>query len=168
MWTCRPKTYSPRPSITGPALLEMEDLAHCVEEVTATTGVGWNPALWVTRTQRKRAAKAKIDQAQAAFQDLRAKLIMTVQEMREAALSSRDRMALGLNQVKHANDCYERTKTRFQRTASVADRSTNDLVLAIRGVDAANLVYLTAIRDHDKAQLGLAILTGALVIPGDR
>jgi hypothetical protein len=152
----------------GPAFLEMEDLAHCVEAVTATTGFGSNTALLSARTPRERVAKAKIEQAQAAFQDLRAKLIMTVQAMREAALSSRDQMGIGLNQLKHANDCYERTKTRFQRAASAADRSTNELLQTIRAVDAASLVYLTAIRDHDKAQLGLAILTGALVVPGDR
>ena len=87
---------------------------------------------------------------------------MGVQESREAIRSGRDQMEIGLKQLKHANDTYERSKFRLTQTANLKDRQPSEVLLAIRTLNASNLAYLMAIRDHDKAQLRLAILTGAL------
>jgi outer membrane protein TolC len=101
-------------------------------------------------------------QAHATYQDLRAKLTLGVQEAREAVLSGRDQMDLAQQQLKHANDAYERSKQRFMQSPNPKDRSPSEVLLAIRSVNAAHLGYVLAIRDYDKAQLRLLVLTGGV------
>jgi outer membrane protein TolC len=119
----------------------------------------WNLTEYLTSRERQRVTQAKIGQAHATYQDLRAKLTMGVQEARDAALSGRDEMDLGQKQLKHGVDAYERTKNRFMQ-ANIKDRSPSEVLLSIRALNLSHLAYLMAIRDHDKAQLRLAVLTG--------
>jgi outer membrane protein TolC len=127
----------------------------------------WNLTAWYTAREKQRANQAKIGQAHAAYQDLRAKLTMGVQEAREAVLSGRDQMDLAEKQLKYANDAYERSKVRLEKSPNVKDRSPTEVLLAIRSLNAAHLAYVLAIRDYDKAQLRLTILTGLVGRDGD-
>jgi outer membrane protein TolC len=122
----------------------------------------WNVTEWLTRRERQRVAQARIGQAHATYQDLRAKLTMGVQEAREAVLSGRDQMDLGEKQVKDATKAYERTTYRFNQAPNPKDRSPAEVLLSIRALNGSNFAYVQAIRDHDKAQLRLAILTGMI------
>jgi outer membrane protein TolC len=124
--------------------------------------VRWNLTNWFTRCEQQRILQAQMSQAHLSYQDLRAKLTMGVQESREAIHSGRDQMDMGLLQVKHAADAFERSKARFTQAANLKDRSPSEVLLAIRALNASNLAYLLAIRDHDKAQLRLAVLTGTI------
>jgi outer membrane protein TolC len=119
----------------------------------------WNLTECLTSRERQRVTQAKIGQAHATYQDLRAKLTMGIQEARDASLSGREQMDLGQQQLKHAVDAYDRTKNRFTK-ANIKDRSPSEMLLTIRALNLSHLAYLTAIRDHDKAQLRLAVLTG--------
>jgi hypothetical protein len=103
--------------------------------------------------------------SQTSLQDMRARLTMRVQESREAALSARDRLTLALNQVKHANEAYEQSVYRLTESPYANNRSPTEVHLAMRSLQEAKTAYLTAIRDHDKAQLRLAFLTGAAPQP---
>lgn len=123
--------------------------------------VRWNLTEWCTKRERDRIACSKIAQANATYGDLRAKLTMGVQESREAALSGRDQLDLGKLQVKAAAEAFDRTKKRFDQAVNPKDRAPSEVLLSIRAMTAANLAYLMAIREFDKAQLRLAILTGA-------
>ncbi|HYV36418.1 MAG TPA: TolC family protein [Gemmataceae bacterium] len=122
----------------------------------------WNLTEWASRRDRQRVTEARISQVNATYQDVRAKLTMGVQESREAVLSGRDQMDIGVKQLKHASDSYERSKFRLKEAPNIKDRSPSEVLLSIRALNAANLAYLMAIRDYDKAQLRLAILTGAI------
>ena len=121
----------------------------------------WNITDWCTRREQQRLRHAQMSQAHLTFHDVRAKLTLGVQEAREIILSSRDQMNIGQHRLAHASDALERSKFRFAQ-APIKDRSANDVLLAIRALNASNLAYLLSIRDHDKAQLRLAILTGMI------
>jgi outer membrane protein TolC len=123
--------------------------------------VRWNLMEWATKRERQRILQAKTSQAHATFQDLRAKLTMGVQEARETIFSASDQMDLSKVQVEHTTKAYETSRSRLT-TLPVKDRNPNEVLLSIRALNAANLAYLSAIRDHDKAQLRLAILTGVI------
>jgi outer membrane protein TolC len=129
--------------------------------------VRWNLTEWCTARERQRVAQAKIGQAHATYQDLQAKITMGVQEAREAVRSGHDQMDLGLQQLKLATDAFDRSKSRFMQSPNLKERSPSEVLLAIRSLNAAHLGYLMAIRDHDKAQLRLAILTGLVAHSGD-
>jgi outer membrane protein TolC len=122
--------------------------------------IGWNLTELYRSRDKQRVNQAKISQAHAAYEDLRAKLALGVHEAREAVLSGRDQMDLAAQQLKHANDAYERSKQRFMQSPNPKDRSPSEVLLALRALSAAHLGYVLAIRDYDKAQLRLTVLTG--------
>ena len=122
----------------------------------------WNLSELWTKCEKRRLAQARIGQAHATYDDLRAKLTMGVQESREAILSERDQIAFAQQQVSAANNAYKRSRDRLGPPTPLKERSPGEVLLSVRSLSAAELAYLGTIRDHDKAQLRLAILTGTV------
>jgi len=120
--------------------------------------VRWNLTEFVTARERKRVLESKIQQAHLTFQDLRAKLAAGVQAAREESLSGLDQSHFGQTQIEHARKAYERSNYRLIN--NIKGRSPSEVLLAIRALGGAQLSYVTAVRDHDKAQLRLLVLLG--------
>jgi outer membrane protein TolC len=123
--------------------------------------IKWNLTELALARDKQRANQARIDQAHLTYQDLKAKLTMGVQEAREAVQSGREQMDLAEQQLKHANNAYERSKQRLMQAPNLKDRSPSEVLLALRSLNGAHLAYVMAIRDYDKAQLRLFVLTGS-------
>jgi outer membrane protein TolC len=118
----------------------------------------WNLTECATARDRRRIAMSKTQQAHLGFQELRSKLTLGVQEAREASLSSTDQVALGKTQIEHALVAYKLSLERF--TNRIPGSSPSEVLMSIGTLGRAQLNFLNAIRDHDKAQLRLFILTG--------
>jgi len=119
----------------------------------------WNLSELYTGRERKRLFDTRIQQAQLSFMDLRAKLTLGVQEAREASRSNEDQLALSKGQIQHAEETYNLSDQRLRE--NIKGRSPSEVLLAVRSLVGARLGYLHALRDLDKAQLRLFVLTGA-------
>ncbi len=120
--------------------------------------VTWNITNLATRCERKRAAEAQRMQAQYAFADLRGRLTLGVQEARETALSDRDEIGLAQDQISHAEAAHKLSKQRLEE--SIQGSSPSEVLLSIQSLGIAQLNYLNAVREYNKAQIRLLLLTG--------
>jgi outer membrane protein TolC len=119
----------------------------------------WNLTQFATRCEQQRVLQSKINQVHLAYKDLRAKLTAGVQEAREASLSYHDQMQHGERQIEHARKAHEQSKYRL---TNIKGAAPSEVLLAIRSLGGGQLGYLSAMRDYDKAQLRLLLLTGAV------
>lgn len=120
----------------------------------------WNLTELITSRERKRLADVKIQQAYLGYNDLRGKLTLGVQEACGALHSTRDQLELATRQIQHAQESYDLSDQRLRE--NIKGRSPSEVLLAIRALLGARLSYLHAVRDHDKAQIRLFVLTGGV------
>jgi outer membrane protein TolC len=134
----------------------------------------WNLTQLATRCEQQRLLQTKMNQVHLSYKDLRAKLTAGVQEALEASSSNYDQMKLAEKQIEHARKAYDQSKYRLNNIKGAAP---SEVLQAIRSLGGGQLSYLNAIRDYDKAQLRLLLLTGAIgpedgmhgcLQPGDR
>ena len=119
----------------------------------------WNLTDLLNARERQRVIQSKADQAQLAYQDLRAKLTAGVYESREAILSGRNQIPLAEEHVQEADRAYELSDKRLKN--DVKGSSYAEVLLSLQGVAAAQINYVQTIRAYDKAQLRLLILMGS-------
>jgi outer membrane protein TolC len=100
-----------------------------------------------------------MQQAYLGYEDLRGKLTLGVKEAHETARSNADQIGLAAAQIKHAEESYNLSDLRLRE--NIKGRSPSEVLLAVRALMGARLTYLHAVRDYDKAQLRLFVLTGA-------
>lgn len=120
----------------------------------------WNLSEAVTARERRQQADVKMRQLQLSYQDLRAKLTLGVLEAREASLSGQEQVPLAQERIAHAEQAHAQSQTRWQE--GIKGRAPSEVLMAIRSLSGARLEYIQTLRDLDKAQLRLLILTGAL------
>jgi outer membrane protein TolC len=121
----------------------------------------WNLTEFLTARERRRIAASKMQQARLGYQELRAKLTLGVQEAREASISGRDQAGFGEAQIKEARETYRLSRDRFKNLIPLKKgASPSEVLLSIGALGRAQFNYLNALRDHDRAQLRLFILTG--------
>ncbi|MBV9123728.1 MAG: TolC family protein, partial [Planctomycetes bacterium] len=118
----------------------------------------WNLTEFLTARSRRRVAESKAQQAQLAYQELRAKLTAGVQEAREAILSGHDQIRQAEQQVDFAQQAYKLSNQRLK--SNVAGSTPTEVLLAIQSLGRAQLNYLTTTNAFDKAQLRLMVLLG--------
>jgi outer membrane protein TolC len=118
----------------------------------------WNLTEFATARERQRLAQSRLNQAQLGFQELRARLAMGVQQAREASLSNTDQIREAREQIESARAAYKLSQLRLNE--NVKGSSPSEVLLSIRSLGGAQLNYLQAVRDYDKAQLRLMVLTG--------
>jgi outer membrane protein TolC len=133
-------------------------------QLNINVNLRWNLTEALTAKERRRQADLTATQAQLGYQDLRAKLTLGVTEAREAIRSGIDQTALAQEQVRHAQKSYQLSASRLKET--IKGRSPSEVLMAIRTLGAARLQYITTVRDLNKAQIRLLVLTGAAC--GDR
>jgi outer membrane protein TolC len=118
----------------------------------------WNLTDLLTRHERQRVLDAKVSQAHLAYQELRAKLTLGVQDAREAALAGREQIRVGQEQIEFARRAYDLSDERLRNT--LQGSSASEVLLSLQSLALARIGYLNAVRSYDKAQLRLLILTG--------
>jgi outer membrane protein TolC len=121
--------------------------------------VRWNLTECVTAHDRARVSQARYNQAQLSYQDLRGKLAAGVEEAQSAIQAGEKELHQGEEQIKEAKEAARSSLDRYKQV-KLAQKSPTDPFLAIRTQTGAQLGYLGIIRDYDKAQLRLMILTG--------
>ncbi len=119
----------------------------------------WNLSEFLLAKEKRRLAQANLAQVHLTYQDLRGKLTLGVQESQQLILSAQDQMSHTLEQIRHADKTYQLSNLRL--TQRIEGSSTNEVMQAIRGLEAAHLSALNIIRAHNKAQVRLLLLTGA-------
>jgi outer membrane protein TolC len=107
---------------------------------------------------RKRIMSAGVQQAHLALDDLQAKLAAGVQEARETILGASDEIQRGIDRVKYAQESRKLSQDRLYE--NVPGSSYSEVLLSLQALALAELKYIAALRDYDKAQLRLMILTG--------
>jgi outer membrane protein TolC len=120
--------------------------------------VRWNLTDLATRHERQRVLDTKVNQAHLAYQELRAKLTLGVQESREGILGGREQIRVGQEQIDHARQAYDLSDERLRN--GLKDSSASEVLLSLQSLALARIGYLNAVRSYDKAQLRLLILTG--------
>jgi outer membrane protein TolC len=120
----------------------------------------WNLTEFLGSGQRKRLADSKIEQAHLGYHDLRGKLTLGVREAAEAHKSGQEQMTLAARQIQHAEETLRLSDMRLRE--NIKGRSPSEVLLAIRALVGARISYLHAVRDFDKAQLRLFVLTGGV------
>ena len=123
----------------------------------------WNLTDFLLRKEKLHVNQSRIQQAQLTYHDLRGKLTLALFEAREVSLSSKEQIQLGEQQIRSAEKAYQFSIERVGKA-----KSPLETLLAIRSLAGAQLAYITAIREYDKAQLRLFILTGEAFHPPRR
>jgi outer membrane protein TolC len=118
----------------------------------------WNLTETVTVRDRQRVARAKIQQAQLAYQDLRGKLTAGVQEARETIVNGREQIADAERQVHNANRAFDLSDLRLRE--AFQPTSFSESLLAYESLARAQMNYISAISSYDKAELRLMVLLG--------
>jgi outer membrane protein TolC len=118
----------------------------------------WNLTEYVTARDRRCAALAKVQQAQLAYLDLKAKLTAGVQASRAEIIGSHEQIKLGEDQVANATSAKTMSQKRLELNVQGATHS--EVLLALRGVALAQLNLITAINAYDKAQVRMMVLLG--------
>jgi outer membrane protein TolC len=143
----------------GPGIREMEGLLAFLDQALQ------RPAGFRAAAERRRVAEAREQEARLSYADLRAKLVLGVTEAREASVSNREQLERGILQVKNASEAYNLSLRRLENINVIKNASPSEVLLAIRALGGAQLNYITAVREHDKAQLRLFVLTGHVDMP---
>jgi outer membrane protein TolC len=125
--------------------------------------VRWNLTDFCTRCERRRIAEAQRAQAHLAYSDLQAKLTAGVEEARADILSGGPEMARGEDQVRFASKARDQSMKRL--TTNAEGHSPTEVLMSLQTLSISHFNYVSAIRDYDKAQLRLMLLTGNCQMP---
>jgi outer membrane protein TolC len=117
----------------------------------------WNLTPLVTARERKAVAHAKMQQVHLSMSDLKAKLTMGVQEAYESVQSGQEQIALAQRRILDAREAYNKSLWRLQNVKGTAP---SEVLMTIGMLGQAQMNYLQAVRDYDKAQLRLLVLLG--------
>jgi outer membrane protein TolC len=118
----------------------------------------WNLTEAVNAKDRLRQADAQAAQVHLSHHELQAKLTLGVTEARTTILSSEDQLPLAQEQIRHAEKSYEISASRLKE--SIKGRSPSEVLQATRALGGARLQLIQTLRDLDKAQVRLLVLTG--------
>jgi outer membrane protein TolC len=118
----------------------------------------WNLAPYLTQSDRLKAAQSKVNQAHIAYQDLRGKLTAGVQEAHFTSASTKEQIDRGTAQIDRAQTAYTQSNTR--RTDRPTRYPFTDVLLSISSLTRARLGYVSAVSEHNKAQVRLMVLLG--------
>jgi outer membrane protein TolC len=118
----------------------------------------WNVTGLLTADIQRRIGCSALAQAHLTYADLKGKLTLAVQEARESILSGREQVRLAEEQIKQAQTALELSDLRLRE--GIQGATYSEVLMSQRAVAAARANYLGVVREHDKAQLRLMVLTG--------
>lgn len=118
----------------------------------------WNLTELLTADAQRRIGTSIATQAHLTYADLKGKLTLAVQEARESIRSGREQVQLAQKQIKQAQTAAELSNVRLRE--GIQGSSFSEVLLAQRSVAAARANYLGVLREYDKAQIRLMVMTG--------
>jgi outer membrane protein TolC len=118
----------------------------------------WNVTQLLTADAQRRIGNSVLAQAHLTHADLKGKLTLAVQEARESILSGREQVRLAEEQIKQAQTALELSDVRLRE--GIPGATFSEVLQSQRAVAMARSNYLGALREYDKAQLRLLVLTG--------
>jgi outer membrane protein TolC len=124
----------------------------------ATVSLRWNLTELTKVDYNRQRARHRQAQTLHALSDLRGKLALGVQEGKDAILSGREQLGLGVDAITQASEAYRLSDKRLEDGAPGA--SPTEVLLAIRNLEQAHFNHLLAIAAHNKAQMRLLLLLG--------
>ena len=124
----------------------------------ATVSLRWNLTELTKVDYNRQRARHRQAQTLHALSDLRGKLALGVQEGKDAILSGREQLGLGVDAITQASEAYRLSDKRLEDGAPGA--SPTEVLLAIRNLEQAHFNHLLAISAHNKAQMRLLLLLG--------
>ena len=119
----------------------------------------WDLTQFMTQQERQHVMRAKTEQAQLTFKDLRAKLSAGVQESREVVVRGKNQIRLGEEAIAEAKNAQKLTEDRMN--ANLPGATYSEIVQSQQATALARVGYLAAVRSYDQAQLRLFLLTGS-------
>jgi outer membrane protein TolC len=117
----------------------------------------WNLTDLATRCERGRIADAQRAQAHFAYEDLRAKLTAGVTEAHDTIVAGNAQIGLSQEQIRHAREAQRVSRELQEKALPDGIMKMFDSLAAL---GQAQLNYLNAVRDYDKAQIRLLVLLG--------
>lgn len=120
--------------------------------------VRWNLRDAVTSRTQSRIFQSKRQQAHLSYMNLRSKLAMGVEQALIEIRGAEEQMEFAKKQIEHAEESFRLSEKRFN--SRLPGSSATEVLLSLRSLGAAQLNYLTAIREYNKGQMQLFILTG--------
>jgi outer membrane protein TolC len=119
----------------------------------------WNLTDMFNADIQRRIGNSLACQAQLTYVDLKGKLTLAVQEARESILNGREQIRLAEDQIRQASTARDLSDVRLRE--GIQGSSFSEVLLSQRAVALARANYLSVLRDYDKAQLRLMVLTGS-------
>jgi outer membrane protein TolC len=119
----------------------------------------WSVTDFCTADIRRRIASSLQCQAQLTYCDLRGKLALGVQEAREAIISGREQLRHAEAQIEQAKSGLDLSEVRLRE--AIPGATFSEVLLAHRQLAAARAAYIAVLREYDKAQFRLMVLTGS-------
>src|SRR5258708_38785061 len=104
--------------------------------------------------------RAKTDQAQLSYKDLRAKLTAGVQESHVVVVHGKEQIHRGEEAIAEAKKAQKLVEERMDANLPGAS-PYGDVMLSQQATAVARVGYLTAVHGYNQAQLRLFLLTGA-------
>jgi outer membrane protein TolC len=124
----------------------------------ATVSMRWNLTELTKVEWNRQRARHRQAQTLYALSDLRGKLALGVQEGKDAVLSGREQIGLGVDAITQASESYRLSDKRLED--GVPGANPAEVLLAIRNLEQAHFNHLLAIAAHNKAQMRLVLLLG--------
>jgi outer membrane protein TolC len=124
----------------------------------------WNLTEFLNAKERRRLAVARLQQAQIAYDDTKSKLKAGVEEARDAIHNGRVQIRLGEEQIRDAREAQDRSIERLD--LKIPGSTHTEVLFAVRSLALAQVNYLTALANFDKAQLRLMVLLGPSACAG--
>lgn len=121
----------------------------------------WDISQFCTQNERIRVGKARQNQAELTFVDLKAKLAAGVKESRDSILGGREQIRIGEQAINAAQRANRLSDLRLKDNAPGS--SMPEVLQSLQTVALARIGYLAAVRSYNKAQLRLLILTGSVL-----
>lgn len=118
----------------------------------------WSITELCTADIRRRISSSLQQQAQLSYCDLRGKLTLGVQEAQEAIISGRDQLKHAEAQIDQAKSAMELSEVRLRE--AIPGATFSEVLLAQRALAGARANGISILREYDKAQLRLMVLTG--------
>jgi outer membrane protein TolC len=122
----------------------------------------WNLTEFLTAKERQRVAQSRMNQVHLSYQELKARLIAGVKEAYEAIHSAQEQMRETREMITHTRATLKWSRYRFTELELQKRASPSEVLQALRSLAGAQLAYLGAVRDYNRAQVRLLVLQGAI------
>ncbi len=142
----------------GPGIHDLEGLVAVTDDAASRSHLSYFLIYCRVACEARRVAEAQQAEAHLAYDELRAKLTAGVQESREEIVNGSEEIRRSGFQMSHAREAHRQSEEILKADVNVIS-SITDVLVSLQSLGGAQVNHLHAIRDYNKAQLRLLILT---------